>query len=255
MKKRFMAFIAALTIFCTFQMSAIPVQAAGWPSYARNVSVGTTFYETGTYSDPYSYTDASYMKVFRFQMPGSGKLTISMKAGTDSVPCFRIYRTSNTEDNIAYGYSGNRSSYDYDYSSNGFWSKWTFSLGKGNYYMLILNHSWTMNIRYACKLSYTPSFSNTALTSVSARSRAMVVRWRRASNATGYQIQYSRNSNMKNSKIITIKGRTTTARVIRGLSRGKRYYVRVRAYKKVQTSGVWHKYYKKWSAKKSVVVK
>lgn len=255
MKTRLTAILAAISMLCSFQFFSIPAKAAGWPSYARNVSLETSFYETGTYSDPYSYIDASYMKVFRFQMPGSGKLTVKMKAGTDSVPCFRIYRTSNTEDSIAYGYSGNRSSYDYDYSSNGFWSNWTFSLGKGSYYMLVLHHSGTMNIRYACKLAYTPSFSGTALTSVSAKSRAMVVRWRRASNATGYQIQYSRNSNMKNSKIITIKGRTTTARVIRGLSRGKRYYVRVRAYKKVRVSGVWHKYYKKWSSTKSVVVK
>ena len=61
---------------------------------------------------------------------------------------------------------------------------------------------------------------------------------KKVSGADGYQIQYSTKSNMKSAKTVT-SSKTTT------LSKGKKYYVRVKAYKKDSTgkkvAGKWSK--------------
>lgn len=63
---------------------------------------------------------------------------------------------------------------------------------------------------------------------------------KKVSGADGYQIQYSTKSNMKSAKTVTSSKTTTT---ISKLSKGKKYYVRVKAYKKDSTgkkvAGKW----------------
>lgn len=66
--------------------------------------------------------------------------------------------------------------------------------------------------------------------------------------ATGYQVQYSTKKSMKGAKTKVVKG---TSKTIKGLKAGKRYYVRVRAYKTVGKQ----KIYSSWSAKRSVTTK
>lgn len=65
---------------------------------------------------------------------------------------------------------------------------------------------------------------------------------KKVNGADGYQIQYSTNSNMKSAKTVTSSKTTTT---ISKLSKGKKYYVRVKAYKKDSTgkkvAGKWSK--------------
>ena len=79
--------------------------------------------------------------------------------------------------------------------------------------------------------------------------KGIKVTWKPVSGITGYQIQLSTNKSFKNSKIISAS-KTATSKKITGLSTGtvsKKYYVRVRTYKKV--SGNW--YYSDWSSAKS----
>ena len=255
MKKRMRRFAAVLMMICTFGASGIMANAAGWPSYARNVSLNKSFTETGTQNDPYSLMDACYMDIFRFQVPASGTITLKLKGKTDSVPCFHIYKTTNTDNSLWFGYSGNRAGYDYDYGTNGFWSKWSFKLGKGNYYLMVLHGSDTMNIRYTYNIGFSPTFSASSVTGVTGRAKSMLVRWRKAGGANGYQIQYSLYSNMKSAKTVTVNNVSATSRVIKGLKSGRRYYVRIRSYKKVKESGKTKTYYKSWSSIKKVVVK
>lgn len=66
--------------------------------------------------------------------------------------------------------------------------------------------------------------------------------------ATGYQVQYSTKKSMKGAKTKTVKG---TSKTVKGLKAGKRYYVRVRAYKTVGKQKV----YSSWSAKRAVTTK
>lgn len=80
--------------------------------------------------------------------------------------------------------------------------------------------------------------------------KKMTVKWGKNSKATGYQIQYSTKSNFSGSKSVSVSGVSNVSKVISGLSKGKTYYVRIRAYKTV--SGT--KYYSDWSSKKSTKI-
>ena len=101
----------------------------------------------------------------------------------------------------------------------------------------------------AVKLTYymsAPAWKS--LTNPSAR--AMTVKYGQASGATGYQIQYAGNNAFKNAKIVTIPFSKVTSKTIANLQK-KKYYVRMRGYKKVK--GVT--YYSSWSSVKSVSVR
>lgn len=90
----------------------------------------------------------------------------------------------------------------------------------------------------------------TSLTKVVSNKKGrMGVNWKKVTGITGYQIQYSTSSSFKNAKTVTVKG--NTSRVIKGLKKGKTYYVRVRAYKTVNKV----KYYSGWCGKKKVKIK
>ncbi|MCD8146485.1 MAG: fibronectin type III domain-containing protein, partial [Clostridiales bacterium] len=81
-------------------------------------------------------------------------------------------------------------------------------------------------------------------------SKKMTVKWGKNSKATGYQIQYSTSSSFSSYKTVTVTSYKTVSKTISSLTKGKRYYVRVRAYKTV--SGT--KYYSAWSSKKNVKI-
>ncbi len=75
----------------------------------------------------------------------------------------------------------------------------------------------------------------------------MILSWSTIADASGYQIRYSRNRKMKGATIKTVRGRTKNKKTIKRLSRRKRYFVQVRAYKKSSGKTV----YGKWSSKRS----
>ena len=102
----------------------------------------------------------------------------------------------------------------------------------------------------AVKLTYymaAPAWKS--LTNPSAR--AMTVKYWRASGATGYQIQYATSSTFKGAKTANIAGAKNVTKTVKGLAKNKRYYVRVRSYRK---SGRVT-YYSAWSTTKNVVIK
>lgn len=82
-------------------------------------------------------------------------------------------------------------------------------------------------------------------------SKKMVVRWTKNSKATGYQLQYATSKTFKRAKTIRFTNPKTVKKTLRSLAKKKRYYVRVRAYKK---SGRVT-YYSAWSTSKNVVIK
>jgi hypothetical protein len=86
----------------------------------------------------------------------------------------------------------------------------------------------------------------------SPKKKTIKVTWKKVSNATGYQIQYAKNAKFtKGLKTITIKKNTTTSKKIAKLKKGKKYYVRVRAYRKTSKAT----YRGAWSKSKSVKCK
>ena len=106
-------------------------------------------------------------------------------------------------------------------------------------------------------LSYTtvcasPQLPSTSISIIKAQDRAFTVKWKKKSNITGYQIQYSTNSKFKKgNKTIKIKKAKTVSKKITGLKPSKKYYVRIRTYKIVNKKT----YYSSWSKKKNVTTK
>lgn len=109
---------------------------------------------------------------------------------------------------------------------------------KGNYY-----GSKTMSFKIDPK--------GTSLSSVKAGTKSFTAKWKKQSKQTsGYQLRYSTSRTGSGSKSL-ISGSSKTSKTIKNLKAKKKYYVRVRTYKKV--NGV--KYYSGWSKAKTVTTK
>ena len=109
---------------------------------------------------------------------------------------------------------------------------------------IILSIFILLGIYYPCNI-LAASMPTTTITSVKAQSKAFTIKWKKKSGITGYQIQYSSNSNFKKgNKSIPIKNAKTVSKKITKLKVAKKYYVRIRTYK--------GKKYSKWSKVKSI---
>jgi hypothetical protein len=81
--------------------------------------------------------------------------------------------------------------------------------------------------------------------------RKMKVTWKKSTTVSGYQIQYSLKSSFASAKFLTIYKNTLTATTISSLTKGKKYYVRIRSFKTANGK----KFYSAWSAAKAVTIK
>jgi len=92
----------------------------------------------------------------------------------------------------------------------------------------------------------------TSITKLKPAKKAFTVSWKKKTKqTTGYQIQYSLNKNFKGAKSVIVSSKKTTSKKISKLKSKKRYYVRVRTYKKVDGK----KIYSKWSKMGTVKTK
>lgn len=91
----------------------------------------------------------------------------------------------------------------------------------------------------------------TISSSKNSASKTLTVKWKKTSVATGYQVQYSTSSKFKSPKNVYVDGRTKVSTKIKKLSKGKTYYVRVRAYYKIGKT----RYYSAWSKSLKTKVK
>ena len=104
------------------------------------------------------------------------------------------------------------------------------------------------------KRTFTIKPKGTSVSKVTSPKKAQLkVTWKKqATQTTGYQVQYSTDKNFKKgNKTVTVKGAKTTAKTISKLTKGKKYYVRVRTYKTVNKTN----FYSGWSKSSSVTVK
>ena len=82
--------------------------------------------------------------------------------------------------------------------------------------------------------------------------RKLNITWKKNAAVTGYRIQYSTDGKFNNNvKTKNIGKNSTTSVSFSGLTKGKKYYVRIRTYKTV--NGV--KYYSSWSKAKSITIR
>ena len=88
---------------------------------------------------------------------------------------------------------------------------------------------------------------------VKAGKKQLTASWKKLANITGYEVQYSTSKKFtkKTTKTSKITKAKTTKKTIKSLKKGKKYYVRVRAYKTVNGKKVYSSY----STVKSVKIK
>lgn len=114
----------------------------------------------------------------------------------------------------------------------------------------------TYNIKtVVLKIYVTPKQS--AITSLKSNKKSeLTVQWSKDKRATGYQIQYSTSNKFKGNTTnsVLVNKNKTTAQKVKGLKKGKTYYVRVRAYKTVNENGADVIKYGKWSSTQTVKV-
>lgn len=82
---------------------------------------------------------------------------------------------------------------------------------------------------------------------VNKASKKLEIKWKKNSKAAGYQIQYSTSKKFSGAKTITVKSKNTTKKTISRLKKNKKYYIRIRSYKKSGKTT----YYSSWSSVKS----
>ncbi len=98
----------------------------------------------------------------------------------------------------------------------------------------------------AVTLPTTPTLSK-----LSSSKKILTVKWAKVTGATGYEIYVSQSKTGKYVKKATINKQSTTSQNINGLTKGKTYYVKVRAYKTVGKNTVYSNY----STIKSIKIK
>ncbi|MCM1272678.1 MAG: glycoside hydrolase family 9 protein [Clostridium sp.] len=104
----------------------------------------------------------------------------------------------------------------------------------------------------ASKYAKTVYVSRPTISSAKSKSsKKMTVTWKKINKASGYQIRYSLNKNLSKAKTVTVKGGSKKTKTISSLKKGKKYYVQIRAYRRVKGKN----YYSDWSKKKVVKVK
>lgn len=101
--------------------------------------------------------------------------------------------------------------------------------------------------------TFTIKPKSTSISKLTAGKKQFTVKWnKQATQTSGYQIQYSTDKNFsKNNKTVTITKNTTTSKTISGLSGNKKYYMRIRTYKKINGET----YFSSWSKTKYITTK
>ncbi len=103
------------------------------------------------------------------------------------------------------------------------------------------------------KLTFEIVPAKATLSKLTAGSKQMTATWKTVSGATGYEVVYSTSKKFtkKTTKTVTIKKAKTKKTTIKKLNKGKKYYVKVRAYKNVSGKKIYGAY----SSVKNVKVK
>lgn len=121
---------------------------------------------------------------------------------------------------------------------------------------------YTVTIRFKGNYSgsvtkiFTIKPKTTSISRITASNNRLTIKWARQSvQTTGYQLQYSTSSTFAGAKTVTIAKPANTSYTASKLLAKKKYYVRIRTYKRVTQNGTTKTYYSKWSSTKSATTK
>ena len=98
------------------------------------------------------------------------------------------------------------------------------------------------------KKTFTIRPKQTKITKLTSSKKKIVVKWKKVSTQNdGYEIQYSTNKKFTKKATKTLSVNKKTKVTIKKPKPGKKYYVRIRTYKKVKVNGKTKKVYSAWS--------
>lgn len=108
------------------------------------------------------------------------------------------------------------------------------------------------NYKGSKNLSFVINPKPTKFKNIKTTKTTAIIKWNKISKQTkGYQLQISKKDNFKSKNTFTIKNNKITSTIIRKLTAGKKYYVRIRTYKVVNGKN----YYSEWSQIKGIRTK
>jgi uncharacterized protein YjdB len=100
-----------------------------------------------------------------------------------------------------------------------------------------------------------PEVDKCSIKSLKATGKTLTVTWNKAKSADGFEISYSLSKDFNKAKTVTVKNSGTLKKPLSKLKQGKKYYVRIRAFRNIIVNGAKQKVYGEWSAVKSKKVK
>jgi len=175
------------------------------------------------------------------------------KNGTITTTCIHCGKASKTS--IAAIKSITLSQTTYQYTGSAFRPKVTVKDSKGkvvsskNY---TVSYSSNKNIGTAkVKIKFKGNYSgtvtktfkiipkNVGISVVSTKKKEIKFTWGKVKACNGYQIQYSTSKSFKSPKTIKITSQKTCSKTIKKLKSGKKYYIRIRAYKTVNGKNIY----------------
>ena len=203
-------------------------------SYKNNIKAGTatiTIKGEGNYSNTVTKTFKIIAKAIS-KAKLSGIKTSYKYTGKNQTPSVTLKDGKTT---LKKG-----TDYTVTYKSNKAIGKATITIkGKGNYSGAV-----TKTFQIVPKTVTIKSAS-------SPKTKQLKATWKTDSSVTGYQIAYATNKNFKSAKTTLVTKKATSSKTISDLTKGKTYYVKVRAYKTVNGKKVYGAY----SSVKTVKVK
>lgn len=189
-----------------------------------------------------------------------GKITKICAVCKKAVSTSKIYKVSNVKLSTAsYTYNGKvktptvtvKNSKGKTFKKN---TDYTVSYAKGRKYVgkYAVKVTFKGNYSGTKTLYFTINPKGTKLSSVKPNKKQITAKWKsQKSQTSGYQVQYSTSKSFKGAKTVTVNSNKTTSKTIKKLKGGKKYYVRVRTFKKVGGK----KYYSYWSGSKTAKTK
>lgn len=178
---------------------------------------------------------------YKFQSPSAGQITLNIMNSTSGTVKYTVYDGSLSPVYTNTVRSSEKTSQP-------------VSVKSGDYYLVIAKEdvnkgtgSYTFSTDYTKKNTSAPKIKSVKNTS----SGTISVKWSRVNGAGGYELWYSTKSNFKSSVTKKETNASVTSTDCYGLSRNKKYYIRIRAYSEI--NGI--REYGKWSRRKSVVIK